>query len=473
MARWPKVACVLLLVQAGIGMGPGMARVLGSNTPVSNALSSEVKRSEGERSDDWHFRHELFQMLLEERGLQVVEEQSLAIADPAASVIVMIGSPPQSFTRMDWNDLIHFVQHGGTLLVASDSSFSGTAFGQFVKGPVRTDNSSDQYQGFEDCLRIKLDTLARPWFEGVQEFVTNRCGWFLPNDISWLDWEILATLPPDCQPVASQNGALIAVGRSTENRQGLAMAVADASILSNGMMWHGDNAVAAIRIVDALCDARKSQLLFLSDGQVFGSYRDRLASPRSPSAESKERSLREPELQKVLRLANAVIRELASSNVLNEAMRQQPRHVSPWTYFQALLYAIPILFAAAILWVILQSRVLRANFFGQRLMRPAYELGIFSVGRRADYRKTAGYLAREFCWTVTDSRRSTDWQRFVSDGIEQMPQIDASDRQQLRQVIDAASRGFQNKVDQDELLRFAKSLRKLGDKILPAKHWND
>jgi hypothetical protein len=157
----------------------------------------------GPISGSWHFRYDLFQMLLEERGLRVLPGLDAALARPRESVIVIAGNSPRQFVSRDWEQLDDFVQLGGALLFATDASFDGVGFGRCSAGPVTSPNPADQYQGFADCLQIRLTDAAQETLTAVSRIVTNRSGWFVPDSLSLLKWDVLVSLPSACRPVAS------------------------------------------------------------------------------------------------------------------------------------------------------------------------------------------------------------------------------------------------------------------------------
>ena len=415
------------------------------------------QRSATEVDDSWHFRFDLLQMLLEERGLQVVDGIDVALASPRNSVIVIVGDRP-ALSPNDWGALIGFVLDGGTLLLASDSSFMLQGVGRFSKGPVTTSNSNDQYQGFEDCILVRPES---PAFEGVTELVTNRSGWFAPNTVGWLQWEVVARLPDDCRPVASREHALLAIGRWGKKDTGLAIMSADASIFSNGMLWHGDNAVAAIRVSDLLCSEGKSQLAFLSDGVVLDSYRNRI-DPQANDADTPEMpDVPEPQLDKALRLANAIAKEVAESNIMNEALRQRPRGVQPSRYFRVLLYLMAALLLIGTVAVILMNGTFQSLFLPPRKMRSAYEMREHANSSADDFRNSAGYLARDFCWELTGSRNTADWQRFLAALISKPGTMSKSEYTELARIIDIACRGCHIRMSSQEFQRLGKALSML------------
>lgn len=433
------------------------------------ALERPSDRSEG----SWHFGFDLLQMLLEDHGLQIRAELNEALAAPKESVIVIMGTQPAMSTN-SWRRIIDFVLEGGTLLFASDNTFGLPGIGRFSQGPVTSENSSDQYQGFPDCLRIAPNASVAD-FSGVSEIVTNRSGWFVPDSVGWLEWDILASLPIDGQPAGSRGNAVLAIGRKTKSG-GIAIMAADAGLFCNGMMWHGDNAVAAIRASELLCSGgQKTKLMFLADGMVMDSYHNRLDLTQAENEPLEEPAVPEPELTKALRLANTIAKEVAESNVLNEALRQRPRGVQPSRYFRGFLYLVAILILLAIIWALLTNRTLQAVFLTPRMMRSAYEMREHASSLADDFRNSAGYLARDFCWELTGSRHTADWQKYLASLMSSLHSpangslpngvnLTRIEQHELMRIIDIACRGCHTRMSSQEFQLLGNSISKLRSK---------
>ncbi len=447
------------------------------SSPGKAQVNSGAQQRPSEHTEaNWHFGFDLLQMLLEDRGLQVGSSIKKALLSPKQSVIVITGSQP-AISNNDWKQLSKFVMEGGALLLASDNSSELPSIGQFLQGPVTSLNPVDQYQGFTDCLRIVPEPPDMISFAGVSEIVTNRSGWFIPDSGGWFQWNVLAALPADCRPPSSQNKAVLAVGR-WEIDNGVAIMSADAGMFSNGMMWHGGNAIAAIRVSEMLCSGgKKSQLVFLADGQAMGSYRNRVDLTQNNDEPQANPPLPEPELTKAARLANAIAKEVAESNVLNEALRQRPRGVQPLRYFRAFLYIAAILVLVAIIWALLASGTLNAVFLAPRRMRSAYEMREYASSLADDFRNPAGFLARDFCWELTGSRHTADWQKYLaslmysgqsgqgpSGSLPNGAILTKIEQQELMRIMDIACRGYHSKMTSQEFQLLGNSISKLRSK---------
>ena len=67
----------------------------------------------------WHFGLELFQMLLEERGMTIMQSLESSLDSPSNSVIVVTGDLRRLPSDIGGR-LVQFVRRGGNVLLASD-----------------------------------------------------------------------------------------------------------------------------------------------------------------------------------------------------------------------------------------------------------------------------------------------------------------------------------------------------------------
>ena len=99
----------------------------------------------------WQFRYELFQMLLEERGLVVESSLDAALAAPEESVVVMLGKLNR-IQVADPGKLLPFVARGGTVLIACDRSGSMGVTANFVSGPITSEDArSEERRVGKEC----------------------------------------------------------------------------------------------------------------------------------------------------------------------------------------------------------------------------------------------------------------------------------------------------------------------------------
>lgn len=363
----------------------------------------------------WHVGYELFQMLLEERGLTVLETAEEAFRSPQSTTIVMTGDL-RSLMQRDWLSLRRFAENGGTVLLASDST---SRWGGFHGGPVIPQDPEDHYQGFQDCVQVRRLQSRHPLMEGVQTVIANRCGWLTPLSDGALRWEVVARLPDDCTPAASSGQPLIMVGQISSPRggdvSGSIILAADQSLFINNMLWHGDNAILAVRISDLLCRGSRTRLLFVSDGEILPSYRDSPVMP-SPQAETPPvpplpEQLPEPELQTLVRLANSVIRNVEESNILNETLMNQPRHVRQPLYLQVVLMVLTCLAGLLLAWRVSGKSLLRPQPLPGRQMLPSGAVDADSPTAGSQFGAAAEILAAELCRELTGSDNPADWSK--------------------------------------------------------------
>ena len=145
----------------------GILFMLCCATAMSQELPATVE------DPQWHFGFELFQMLLEERGLAAESTLDAALAAPQESVIVIVGNLGR-ISQSTWYRLRRFAEQDGRVLLASDGPQD---VGGFQAGPVTASAAADLYQGFPDCLRIRQISASHSIGTGITEIITNRAGW--------------------------------------------------------------------------------------------------------------------------------------------------------------------------------------------------------------------------------------------------------------------------------------------------------
>ncbi|MEM8736572.1 MAG: DUF4350 domain-containing protein [Planctomycetota bacterium] len=411
-------------------------------------------------------------MLLEERGLKIADDWGSAFIDSGKSVMVITGSM-LSVTSEQRNRLLQFIAGGGNLLIATDS-------GVYIRGIGRTDgrminawSESDKYRDFNDCLQRRPRTSAVE-LAGIERIVMNRSTWFRP-DLSKLKWEKWLLSPEVCMPTDAIGRPLLARGYSKrqsrpDNRRGQVVVAADSSLFSNGMLWHGDNAELAVRISDLLCSGNRNRLVFIEDGIPLESIRSRIMPPIDPSSQMPPV---EPEAswERALRLANIVAGEVQESNIVNETLMRRPRNPNTWRYYEVILVGLAIITMAIFLWIIARSGVLKNSFLEPRRMLAAFQLSTYANPKSMDYRTAASLLAREFCFEITGSQSSQDWQSYwlnAQDGQSGLK--DPADIKQLGTIIDVAGRGFVERVGKIDFEHFGWTISDVRSKILAQRH---
>lgn len=361
------------------------------------------------RTEEWHFSFELFQMLIEQNGLQSTYEFKDVLNTPQRGVIVLMGdlngiASPRTLER--------FCEGGGHVLLACDSEYSAGRLGEFTPGPVQTTRAIDQYQGFADCLRIANLDVEHELMEGVRSLIVNRSGylakprWFLPN------WDVLARIPSNSSPRESATEPLLVEVKVSETATGRLWLVADQSLFTNGMLWHGDNAILAINMSRLLCEGKKDRLYFVADGAVVESYEqppnaDSQMAPTPPLPEN----LPKPEggVDAMLRLGNAVLKNVETSNVGNEFLAGRPRNLAAPYYKRRVLFVLAAMVVLLILWHLMSASNPFRVAMPQREMKSAHALAADRKIMATEFGMAASMLARDLCREVTGSDDSSVW----------------------------------------------------------------
>ena len=429
----------------------------------------------------WHVGLELFQMLLEERGMTIMQSLESSLDSPSNSVIVVTGD--SKGLRSDiWVRLVQFVSRGGNVLLASDQPRRMAGIGEIKAGPVVSTRMDDRYLDFKDCVRILNIDSSHPSMQGVNEIVSNRTAWLaLPpktSSVDSLSWQVIASLPSDCLPPASSEQPLIMVGKGKEQASGVLFVIADTSVITNGMLWHGDNSTFAIRVSDLLGRGQKTHMSFVVDGRVLSSYSDRIQppEPKISSNRTNEQSfpriqdLPKSDLETKLRVANHILKRVADSNILNEAMANQPRPVNTRRYSLAVLAVVS---AAGVLLILAYLLRRFPSILKQQGNIPhvsAFEMDSVSRRRNSQYGPAAFILAREFCKECSGTSGEKEWRNqattFRHSGA--IPN-DKAFREKLEYVRSFEISNLVPKVSEKEFLRLGKTIHELREALRPPK----
>jgi hypothetical protein len=387
---------------------------------------------------EWHFHFELFQMLLEQNNLQSSTNLQDILANPQQSVIVVLGDltgiiPPRAVET--------FCEGGGTVLIACDSEYSAGRLAEFRAGPVHTTDAADRYQGHSDCLIITNLDEAHPLMDGVGSLVVNRSGslgkprWFKPV------WDVIARLPQNCQPENTSTEPILVevqISETVTAANGSIFLAADQSLFTNGMLWHGDNAILAINLSKLLCAGNKTQLCFIADGAALQSYQ------QSPSSN--------PDFQPPLpenlpdvdpmnpKLWNSIIQNVQESNLVNEVLANQPRNMSVRHYKR---YVYLTLIAAASLfglWAMFAARNGLHAAMPTRAMKSAHALTADRRIEAAEFGQAASMLARALCRELTGSEDSVVWHQKLQQGVASSSTVRGEQitPKQVAEVLDLA-----------------------------------
>ncbi|MCF7961984.1 MAG: DUF4350 domain-containing protein [Pirellula sp.] len=420
---------------------------------------------------EWHFRYELFQSLLEKRGLKVSTVLNEALTKPEESVVVLLGDL-QKVSSVTWSNLRGFLLRGGNLLIATDRTPLALGMrileiGTVNAGPLLSSVQEDCYEGFSDCLRVRNLDASHPITKGLDEIVTNRSGWLsrpISSRSELSKWLVIASLPEDSQPNGNTRGRtfvrskpLIAVFRDATPRSGTAILAADASLFTNGMLWHADNGLLSIRIADAMSNMNRNRLVYLVDGVALPSLqRDLENKSKSEEAASKTPSqvpANQPTPESLLRFANLAIKRVAESNIVNEALRNQPRNVSPTSYFRWIwgMLAAVLISLLVLLWM--RRRAGMLPFLSPRRMRSWHELQTNSIHPLDQNSFAAECLARDFCRKWIGKDFVPDWQLYLQDlDLESRPvAMSKQERATVRTIVELAVYGKKSMFSDEQL----------------------
>ena len=419
-----------------------------------------------EQNEDSNWRYDYLQLLLEERKMRV-ERSLLSMFDNARKSLIVVGNDGENAIRsLESRTIIDFVERGGAVLLMHELNGKGrgdrlvlSGLGIFHKGPVSAISDQDVYEGYSDCVRVTNIRDRQGLFANIKMLVANRAGWFKPSESSDWDWETVATFPTASMPIEAQPKPLLCIGRPKNSEGGIAIVLSDSSLLANSMLWHGDNGRLALRLSELFHGQGRDRFYMLRNNISLDSVTQRLAEKmREEAARAQPPNLPRPKptYAQMLDLGNIVAKEVIDSNVLNEALQRQPRHMPPERYFR---FLVILLIAGAMIWILwklLTSRSLREFWLARRRQRFAYE--IQSGNEAGDYRTAASYLAQEFCIQWTGSHHSRQWQQSLATLLVRWPSVTPSDRHELSRIVDIASRGCHERMLGPDFQKFGKSI---------------
>jgi hypothetical protein len=441
-------------------------------TFTADALAYQPSDDGRNTNEQWHLGYELFQMLMEERGLTPERSWDDALSSPSTSVVVVCGDLRQ-IPQRDWLRARRFVDQGGAMLVASEGGFDFPGVCSFYQGTVVTGDSRDRYQSFADCIRIRKLKTDDALVKGVGELVVNRTGWLsVPTDDS-MDWQIIASLPSTTLPRASRSQPLILAGRGAEPLAGVMVLAADESLFTNGMLWHGDNAVLAIQVSELLCSSKRRSLLFVRNGIPLLGYRESSAvqnqppeQPPVPQPPLPPVNIQppEPDFDTKLKLANAVINEVQESNLINEVLRDRPRQARPLAYLKTVLLILLVLATLFILWRLMQSPQRLPPEPGNRFMQSVFGVMTARQMANSEFGAAIVLLARDLCIELTGSRIETDWIRCLSERQGSPARnLNMAQRRELTEILGLAVRGATIHIPRRRFQSLGRSIKELRD----------
>lgn len=402
------------------------------------SAASEAAANTVAVDDDWLFRFELFQGLLEQSGLNPVSSIPDIFVQPDKAVVVLTGQISSSFPPR----LIEtFCARGGHLLVACDTGFSAGRIAEFQEGPVVVRGSQNRYMNFEDCIVVSDFPTEHPITNGIQKLIFNRTGWlkkprwFLPA------WQQLANLPANVSPRDSRSQPVILQVETTNSMTGRLLVSADHSVFTNGMLWHGDNALFAIQVAEWLAEGDRDQLLFISDGQALAGFLDSPAFQPPPLEIPNPKTDLGTMLKYMTALANNVVKTSQEKNLTNELLARQPQGISASKYRRILLMAVATIIVLFAVWRFTATTYNYYHALPKRTMKSALDLNHEELGRQEELSRAASMLARDLCRELTGSTDSRVWvQQLSKQSLNpRITSLDRAERARLGTIVDLAT----------------------------------
>lgn len=431
---------------------------------ISPSSASAQVENVQENQSPWYVGYNGFRMLLEERGLSVTLDLGRAFRNPRESVMVLLGNV-DSIPQTDWLRLRTFVSAGGSLLIASEHAAAIPGVCAILPGPVSSADPAVRYEQFTDCLQLAPVNSEHPLTQGITRLVLNRTGWLsrLPVERS-LDWQVIIRLPVTCSPHAAREQPVMIAGLAADSAGGVMIVAADQSLYSDGMIWHGENSLLAVRTSDLLCRGRRRWLAVVQEGVPVPGYLATLpqTAPQvtPPPLPQNPPPLPEPDLATMLRIANTAIDKVQESNVLNEALRDRPRNVNPVAWLRTILLVLLIVGTLWILWRLARITSQLGPLPTNRFMQSMY--GVLSAKQveSSEFGSAVEILAKDLCRELTGSGAEADWQKLAVSGMPDLPLSRAS-RKSLTELAGIATKGCRIHISGKMFRAFGQSIQEI------------
>lgn len=410
---------------------------------------------------DWDFRYELFQALLEQKGLETVTTATVPMQSPERTVVIAVGK----IDSITANYVQHFCSNGGALLLACDSQRYLGSMCTFQSGAAVAQDESVTYQGYSDCMRITEITAEHPLVAGVGSLIVNRTGWISQPRWPKFTLNVAAKLPGNCRPSSAKNSPLLATIDDFSKDNGRLVVCSDQSMLTNGMLWHGDNSLLAINLADYLTSGQpRDRVYFLDGGRPIGSFRDSpLVDANANLPMPNPTDLPKPGLEQFLQLSNAVLKDVGQSNIMNEALANHPRGVTPAKYRRAMLLVLAFLILAFVVWKLCGNAVSPPESMPMRTMQTAYAMQADRKIKSSEFGLAANMLARDLCRELTSSCDSGVWLRQLKPGVSSMgvPLKESSNQIALTTVVDLAVNSQTVHISQKRFAAVGRTIQEL------------
>lgn len=407
---------------------------------------------------DWHGRYEGFKLLLQEKQLRNVSDSESLLSRPDNAVVVLAGDL-RTISRQEWLRLRRYVAQGGALLVATEEAVTVPGVTSVSPGHIVSSRKEMQYSGFEDCLQISVEEseLSR----GISELIVNRSGWMTRPEDDSLNWSTVLKVPAECFPARARRQPIIAVGVDSQS-EGVMILCADLSIYSDGMLWHGENAVLAINTVDMLCRGERSFFGFFENGldqsanSPWPQNMPRLPPqfpPNMPPVPNRVPPIQPREedvdLETLVKAANLAIEEVQQSDVVNEMLRDRPRNMRQVAYLRTLLLILALVALAWLFWRIFQQRLPGAPERQQRFMESMYGVVSASQLAKGELGPAAEVLARSYCRELTGAESEREWVKLTA-SVPEISALPRKLRNGLLELVRVATRAAAKHMSQKE-----------------------
>lgn len=381
-----------------------------------NAAAAQQPSPQVNIPKDWDFGFDLFYSMLSAQGLRQHAAPRVSIwkapldrllTNPKRSVLILTGKIPD----VDGRYGIHrFIAAGGTVVIATDQAVE--IFG-FFRTQSRTVKDKNHAQfGHDDCLKVQTQTTSKSLMYGVNTLITNRSGWISNFETSpRYRWTTLARLPSTTTPGRSRRMPLLAVAESVQKNGGKLIVLADESVLTNGMLWYGDNQILALNLVRELSAGGREEMLFLRDGKTVNSrINDLLAAEAAkmdiPPDMIPPEALSDLPADALLGIANAVVSDIEDSNVLNDIVVDRPRGMPDRFYRRAILFALcAFALAVFLLFAWRGSQALLPWAQSRQAVSASHGAAVLPLSQ------AAAALSRDTCRLLTDSDQAEDWEK--------------------------------------------------------------
>lgn len=277
-------------------------------------------------------------MSLEQSGLTAQSRIQDALAEPQRSVIVALG---EKSVRQVTLYSSRFLNGGGRILLAVDTEANAPPWWRFPGTRIQTSSKTTQYQ-YPDCVRVNDFASDSPLFKGVGEIILNQSTWLDPRRSSVEGWRTDARLPNfGIQPSEASGKPIVVSADGIGQADGRVVLCADPSLLTNGMLWHGDNAIFAINLSQFLAGDERDRVIVLVDGRSAGSYEDELRRLQAQSLpDIPIDQVPELGLEQALRVANTVAANTEDTDMFNALLSDRPRRLSDRSYRRGILLGL-------------------------------------------------------------------------------------------------------------------------------------